>query len=254
MSGAHGGTGASRHGRTDVRAHRRTGRRARAGARAAWPVAAAVWLTVAVAAPLPAQAPDAGAILDRAVAALNRATTLRADFTQRIRDQMLGSDETSSGEFLRQRPGKFALRWSHPAGDLIVADGQALWVYLPSTAPRQVVRTNLSGKPGESADFVAEFLDHPRQRFTVSYVRADTAGSRPADVLSLIPRQANLPYQRALIWVDRTDDLVRRVEISEGSGGVRRITLDHLRVNTTIPASSFTFTPPAGVRVVDASQ
>ena len=67
-----------------------------------------------------------------------------------------------------QRPGRFAMRWRHPAGDLILSDGQALWVYLPSTAPRQVVRTNLSGKPGESADFVAEFLDHPRQRFTVT--------------------------------------------------------------------------------------
>jgi outer membrane lipoprotein carrier protein len=204
--------------------------------------------------PLAAQAPDAGAILDRAAAAMSRVTSVRADFTQRIRDQMLGTDESTSGEILQQRPGRFAMRWRHPAGDQIVADGQVLWVYLPSTAPRQVVRSTLSGKPGESADFVTEFLDHPRQRFTVSYVRADTVGTRPADVLSLVPRQGNLPYQRAVIWVDRADSLVRRVEISEGSGAVRRITLDHLRVNTALPASSFRFTPPAGTRVVDASQ
>jgi outer membrane lipoprotein carrier protein len=215
---------------------------------------AAALLIAIPAGPLAAQAPDAGAVLDRAVAAMSRVTTLRADFTQRIRDQMLGSDETSSGEILQQRPGKFAMRWHHPAGDQIIADGHVLWVYLPSTAPRQVVRSNLSGKPGESADFVAEFLDHPRQRFAVSYLRADSVGSRPADVLSLVPRQGNLPYQRALIWVDRADSLVRRVEISEGSGAVRRITLDRLRVNTTLPASTFKFTPPAGARVVDASQ
>jgi outer membrane lipoprotein carrier protein len=241
------GTGAQRHGRTDARAHGRPGRTAQT-------TLVAALLVALVAAPLAAQAPDADAILDRAVAALSRATTLRADFTQRIRDQMLGTDETSTGEFLEQRPGRFAMRWRQPPGDLILADGQALWVYLPSTAPRQAVRTTLSGKPGESADFVAEFLDHPRQRFTVSYVRADTVGARPADVLSLVPRQAtNLPYQRALIWVDAADSLVRRIEISEGSGAVRRITLDHLRINTPISASSFRFTPPAGVRVVDAS-
>jgi len=216
-------------------------------------VLVAAWLCVA--APLAAQEPDGGTILDRAVAALSRATTLRADFTQRIRDQMLGTDETSSGEFLQQRPGRFAMRWHHPAGDVIVADGQALWVYLPSTAPKQVVRTNLSGKPGESADFVAEFLDHPRQRFTVQWERSDTADARPADVISLVPRQtANLPYQRALIWVDQADSLVRRVEINEGSGAVRRITLNHLRINAPIPASAFRFTPPPGTRVVDASQ
>ena len=212
-------------------------------------------LAALAAAPLAAQAPDAGALLDGAVVALGRATTMRADFTQRIRDQMLGTDETSSGEFLQQRPGRFAMRWRRPAGDLIIADGKVLWVYLPSSAPKQAVRTALTGKPGETVDFVSEFLNHPRERFAVSYVRPDTVGSRPADVLSLVPRQAaNVPYQRALIWVDRADSLVRRVEITEGSGSVRRLTFDHLKVNTALPASAFRFTPPAGVRIVDASE
>ncbi|HXY67843.1 MAG TPA: outer membrane lipoprotein carrier protein LolA [Gemmatimonadales bacterium] len=231
-------------GRTGARRRRRTA------------VVGGLGLAVALlaAAPLAAQAPDAGAVLDGAVVALGRATTLRADFTQRIRDQMLGTDETSTGEFLQQRPGRFAMRWRRPAGDLIVADGKVLWVYLPSSAPKQAVRTNLTGKPGESADFVAEFLDHPRDRFTVSYVRPDTVAAREADVLSLVPRTANVPYQRALIWVDRADSLVRRVEITEGSGSLRRLTFDHLRVNAAIPASAFRFTPPSGVRIVDASE
>ena len=212
-------------------------------------------LAALAAAPLAAQAPDAGALLDAAVVALGRATTMRADFTQRIRDQMLGTDETSSGEFLQQRPGRFAMRWRRPAGDLIIADGKVLWVYLPSSAPKQAVRTALTGKPGETVDFVSEFLNHPRERFAVSYVRPDTVGTRPADVLSLVPRQtASVPYQRALIWVDRAYSLVRRVEITEGSGSVRRLTFDHLKVNTALPASAFRFTPPAGVRIVDASE
>jgi len=130
-----------------------------------------------------------------------------------------------------------------------------MWVYLPSSVPNQVVKTNLSGKPGESADLVAEFLDQPRQRFTVTYVRIDSVGGRAADVLSLVPRQqGTLPYRRVLIWVDREDTLVHRVEINEGSGSVRRITFDRMRTNVPIPASSFVFRPPPGLRVVDASQ
>jgi outer membrane lipoprotein carrier protein len=202
-----------------------------------------------------AQAPDPGTILDRAVETFSHVTTLRADFSQFVRDPMLGSTDTSWGEFLQQRPGKFALRWQHPKGDLIVADGRVMWVYLPSSVPNQVVKTNLSGKPGESADLVAEFLDQPRQRFTVTYVRADSVGGRAADVLSLVPRQqGTLPYRRVLIWVDREDTLVHRVEINEGSGSVRRITFDRMRTNVPIPASSFVFRPPPGLRVVDASQ
>ncbi len=202
-----------------------------------------------------AQAPDAAEILDRAVATFSHVTTLQADFRQFVRDPMLGGADTSWGEFLQQRPGKFALRWQHPKGDLIVADGQVMWVFLPSSAPNQVVKTNLSGKPGESADLVAEFLDQPRLRFAVSYIRADSVGGRAADVLSLVPRQqGTLPYRRVLIWVDREDTLVHRVEINEGSGAVRRITFDRMRVNVPIPASSFRFHVPPGVRVVDASQ
>ncbi len=206
-------------------------------------------------APAPAQSPppDAGAILDGAVAAFGRVNTLRADFTQRIRDEMLGTDETSSGELLLQRPDKFAMRWQKPPGNVVVQDGRTLWVY--TTEPRQVVRANLTGKPGESPDFMAEFLDQPRQRFAVSYLRSDSVGARPTDVLSLVPRQpGNLPYRRVLVWVDRADSLVRRIEINEGAGGLRRLTFDRVRTNVAVPASTFRYSPPKGVRVIDASQ
>jgi len=231
------------------------GRARRAGAGLARAVAAAVTVALAVwAGPAAAQQEGAGAILDGAVAAFGRATTLQADFTQFLRDPMVGTSDTSSGEFLRQSPGKFAFRWRHPNGDVILANGQVLWAYLPSSAPGQAIRSTLTGRPGESADVFAEFLDDPGQRFVVSYVRADSVGPRAADVLSLVPRQqGTLPYRRVLIWVDRADSLVRRVEINEGSGALRRIVLDHLRVNAPIPASAFVFRPPRGVRIVDAS-
>ncbi len=215
---------------------------------------AAIALGLAAPARLPAQAPDAGPVLDRAVAALRQVTTLRADFTQRIRDPMVGTDETTSGQLALRRPDKFAMRWERPKGDVILQDGQALWVYLPSTAPRQVVRTALTGRPGESMNFVEEFLDRPRDRFTITYVRADSVATRAADVLSLVPTQASATYQRVLIWVDRGDGLARRFEIEEASGVMRRITLDHLRVNVPIPASGFVFKVPNGVRVIDGSE
>jgi len=229
--------------------------RSRIAARAG--VLRALALALLAAAParaLRAQAPGATDILEGAVAAFRHAATLRADFSQLIRDPMVGSSDTSSGEFLREAPAKFAFRWRHPAGDVILSDGRVLWAYLPSSAPGQAVRTTLTGRPGESADVLAEFLDDPLARFDVRYVRADSVGEAPADVLSLVPRQqGTLPYRRVRIWVDRADSLVRRVEIDEGSGALRRILLDKLRVNVPIPASSFVFRVPKGVRVVDAS-
>jgi chaperone LolA len=214
-------------------------------------VLAAALLGGAVVGPLRAQ--DAGAILDRAVAVYARITSFRADFVQEISDPMIGGGEPSRGEFLQQRPNRFAMRWTRPRGDLILADGQYLWIYLPSSTPNQVVRSRLSGRVGESADVIAEFLDRPRERFAVSYVRADQANGREADVIALTPREREAAYARVLVWVDRQDALVRKVEITEASGAVRRLTFDRLRTNVTIPASAFVFRPPPGIRVVDAT-
>jgi outer membrane lipoprotein carrier protein len=200
-----------------------------------------------------AQTPGAPQILDRAVTAYAAVQTMRADFVQLIRDPMLDDTQTTRGEFLQQRPNKFAMRWSQPRGDLIVADGQYLWVFLPSSAPNQVVRQALTGTGAGGADIVAEFLDRPQARFTVALERPDPVGDRPADVLALTPRDRNAPYRRVLIWVDRQDALVRRVEITEATGAIRRITFDRLRTNVTIPAAAFAFQPPRGARVVDAS-
>ena len=198
-------------------------------------------------------AQNADSILNRAVAAFQEVTTLRADFVQTVRDEMIGINATSRGEFLQQRPNRFAMRWREPAGDVILSDGTWLWVYLPSTAPNQVVKSAISSQPGRTPDVVAEFLERPRERFQVTYLRSEAVRNRPADVLSFVPRQSNGPYRRVHMWIDRQDNLPHQVEITEASGAVRRVTLDRVRVNSALPASAFAFRPPAGARVVDAS-
>ena len=215
--------------------------------------AALAVLLLSAAAPLRVHAQDADAILDRAVAAFQKVATLRADFTQTVTDPMIGTNESSRGEYVAQRPNKFAMRWRHPAGDLILSDGQTLWIYLPSTTPNQVIRSSLA-RGGQSVDVLGEFLDRPREHFTIAFLKADSINRRPADVLAFTPKTANTPYRRVLVWIDRRDNLPHQVEITEASGGTRRVTLDRLQVNGAVPASLFAFTPPAGARVVDASQ
>ena len=195
---------------------------------------------------------SADSVLNRAIAAYADVRTLRASFTQSVRDPMLG-DAVTRGELMQERPNKFVMRWTEPRGDMLLADGQWLWIYLPSSAPNQVVKSAITGRAGTSPDIINEFLDRPRERFTIALLRSEAVGGRPADVLSLTPRQRTLPYSRVLAWVDRRDGLVRQVEITEASGMVRRITMDRLQVNPALPAGTFTFRPPTGARVVDAS-
>jgi len=71
------------------------------------------------------------------------------------------------------------------------------------------------------------------------------------DVIALVPRGGDLPYSEAVVWIDRKDGLLRRVEIVETSGQRRTLAFDKLAVNRGVPGREFTFSPPAGLRVVD---
>src|SRR3989442_16044332 len=71
------------------------------------------------------------------------------------------------------------------------------------------------------------------------------------DVVALTPKQQDQPYSGAVIWVDRNAGVVRRIDITEASGQQRTVILGNLKVNRGAPGREFTFSPPAGVRVVD---
>ena len=83
------------------------------------------------------------------------------------------------------------------------------------------------------------------------FVRADRIGGRTVDVVELVPMAAELPFSRALVWLDREDHLPRRLEITERRGGTRTITLSRIRTNEAVGAKDFAFDLPRGVRIVD---
>jgi outer membrane lipoprotein-sorting protein len=71
------------------------------------------------------------------------------------------------------------------------------------------------------------------------------------DVVELVPAVPDMPFTKALIWVDRENALPRRLEIHEQSGATRTLTLNNIQVNQSLPQQTFTFKVPSGARVVD---
>jgi outer membrane lipoprotein carrier protein len=198
-----------------------------------------------------ASAQDAPAIVGRAAKVYRSLGSLRADFVQMIDNPMIDSAE-SKGTLLQAGAGKFAMRFSDPPGEAIVIDGQHVWVYTPSTVPGQVVRLAVpSGGPQYGYNLLAWLLDRPAERYRASYLRSERIDGRTADVVQLVPAVPDLPFTKAVVWLDRQDALPRRLEIQEQSGASRRLDLKRIRVNESLPASSFTFKVPNGVRVVD---
>ena len=194
---------------------------------------------------------DPLAILDRASSSFDTVKTLAADFTQIVDNPMLGDPDTTRGRLYQQRPNFFAMRFSDPKNDRIVADGRRLWLYTPSTTPGQVIRTTIPGTGTTGPNLIGQFVEHPRERYTARYVRADSEAGVAVDVIALTPRVTDLPYSDATVWIAKQDGLIRRIEIVENSGQRRTIMLKNLTANKSIPTREFRYSPTAGVRVVD---
>jgi outer membrane lipoprotein-sorting protein len=199
----------------------------------------------------PLHAQDAQSIVGRSSTVYRSLASLTADFVQIIDNPMIDSAE-SRGTLIQAGPSKLSMRFTDPPGEAVVIDGQHVWVYTPSTVPDQVLRLAVpSGGPVYGYNLLAWLLDRPVERYTANYLRQEKVGSNTMDVVELIPSVPDLPFDRAVLWLDREDALPRRLEITEKSGALRTLALSKLRLNRRIPDNTFKFQVPAGARVVD---
>ncbi|MBW8839246.1 MAG: outer membrane lipoprotein chaperone LolA, partial [Gemmatimonadetes bacterium] len=177
--------------------------------------------------------------------------TARATFEQTVSNSLTGSSATARGEFQQQRPKRLSIRFTDPAGDRIVADGASVWVYLPSSAPGQVVKRS-AAEANLPFDIAGEFLTDPRSRYDVAAAGTATVSGHAAHALTLVPKSSDQRlFERATIWVDDDDGFVRQFEVVESTGVTRRVRITSLEPNVAVDRAAFTFTPPPGTRVID---
>lgn len=200
---------------------------------------------------LAAARPRQADLLDRAVAAWAKVKTARATFEQTINNPLTGRTLTASGEYQQERPAKLAVRFADPANDRIVADGKFVWLYLPSTAPDQVIKTPQSAAGTGTVDLTAQFLTSPRTRYNIEPVGTQTVSGRATHGFNLVPKNTTgAAFLAASVWIDDDDATIRQFEVTDQSGVQRKVRLTSFKTNVPVDAKAFVFTPPAGVRVI----
>ena len=192
--------------------------------------------------------------IDRAVAAWAKVKTARGSFEQAVNNSVTGGSATARGDFQQDRPNRLAIRFTEPAGDVIIADGKAIWIYLPSSTPGQVIKRPAADRSAVPIDLTGEFLSAPRSKYDIADGGKQSVDGHTAYVLKLVPRKGtSAPFTRATVWVDEDDGIIRQFEVEESSGITRRIHLTTLNLNAAVDRGAFSFTPPKGVKVVDQS-
>ena len=204
-------------------------------------------LLVAPARPAAAQQ-SVETVVDKAAATYARVKTVRARFEQRLTNPLTGSTIVQQGTMQQRLPNELSVAFSNPKGDRIVADGRALWVYTPSSAPGQVIKLPVGAGSAGGMDLAGQFFDAPKRRYTMSDAGRATVSGRATRAVNLVPRQ-QMQFTRAIVWIDTADGTLRQFEVTEPSGLVRRVTLSDIKVNGPVDKGAFSFTVPKGVKV-----
>lgn len=167
----------------------------------------------------------------------------RAQFTQQVLDKNGKVQQSASGTLSFARPGKFRWEYQKPYAQLIVGDGERLWVYDKELA--QVTVKRLEGALGSSPAALLAGSNDIEQ-----YYNLNAKGvSRGLDWLEAYPKEPESMFQK--VRMGFKGNTLDTMELYDQLGQVTVIRFSRIERNPKLPADSFTFTPPAGVDVIE---
>lgn len=179
---------------------------------------------------------------------LTQTTTARGAFEQRTTraDATAGAAparaQLSQGSFEFQRPGRF--RWSYvkPYQQLIVSDGEHLYLYDQDL--NQVTIKPLQGALPSSPASILFGTNDFEHEFEVS---DDGVHDGLAWILAR-PRAKDTPFER--IQIGFHDGLPGAMRLTDSFGNLTVLTLSAIERNPVLDPARFTFTPPPGADVL----
>jgi outer membrane lipoprotein carrier protein len=183
-----------------------------------------------------------GATLERLRAFVRDTQTARASFTQAVTDKNGRAVQQASGEFAIARPGKF--RWSvdQPYKQLLVGDGERVWIYDEDL--NQVVKRRNDQAMGTTPAALLAGKDDVERAFEWR----DLPAADGLDWLGATPKNKESAFSDIRLGFDASG--LAALEIFDNFGQRTLIRLTRLERNPKLAAELFKFTPPKGADVV----
>jgi outer membrane lipoprotein carrier protein len=168
--------------------------------------------------------------------------TMRATFTQTVSDASGRRVAQASGEFAIARPGRFRWNVEKPYKQLLVGDGERVWIY-DQDLNQVVVRNNDRALGTTPAALLAGKEEVERAFDWKSLPAADGL-----EWLGATPKDRDSTFSELRLGFDSSG--LAALEVVDNFGQHTSIRLANLERNPKLGADLFRFTPPAGADVV----
>jgi outer membrane lipoprotein carrier protein len=178
--------------------------------------------------------------LDRFVASTASA---RAEFQQTVLDAKGTTVQQARGTMEFQRPGRFRWTYVKPYEQLIVGDGEKLWIY--DRDLKQVTVRSL----GEALGATPAALLAGSNDLHASFHLKEGGKGQGLEWVEATPKARETPFQRIRMGFDGAGTLVA-MELEDGLGQTTAFRFSNLQRNPAIDPARFRFAPPPGTDVI----
>lgn len=168
--------------------------------------------------------------------------TLKADFHQSLYDENLSPLEDSRGTFLLSRPDRFRWDYRQPEAQLIVADGEKVWIYDRDLS--QVTVRDMGAALGATPAMLLSSDRPVDENFEVSELQS----SGGLEWIGLKPRLSDTGFSHVRLGLAR--NVLELMELIDSFGQLTRIQFSNIERNPRIDPGAFQFDPPKGVDII----
>jgi outer membrane lipoprotein carrier protein len=180
--------------------------------------------------------------IDQLRAFVDGARTGKATFRQVVAGKSGRVPQASSGTFAFARPGKFRWSYDKPYAQLLVGDGDKLWIY--DRDLNQVIIKKLDRALGATpASLLAG-----SNAFETNFVLIDGGNSDGIEFVEAEPKSADTGFDH--IRIGFKENLPRTMELHDSFGQLTQLTFDTFERNPAIDPALFRFSPPPGADVI----
>ena len=166
----------------------------------------------------------------------------RADFEQKVYDRSAKLVQESRGSFVFLRPGRFRWTYAKPFPQVIVGDGERVWIYDEDL--RQVTVRRTARALGATPAALLAGASEIEKTFELS-----EAGEKGGLAwLEARPRESEAGFERVRLGLGVAG--VEAMELVDHFGQTTVLRFSNIARNPKFEGSEFRFTPPEGVDVL----
>jgi outer membrane lipoprotein carrier protein len=184
---------------------------------------------------------DVAARVDRHYNSLH---SLKAGFTETYRG--MGMNRTESGTLLLLKPGKMKWDYSAPPGKIFLLDGKYAWFYTQGDSRVQRIPAKRLDDLRSPLRFL---LGHTELEKEIDHLAVSPATNGGYTFAGVPKGQENRIKQLALTVT--AEGVITAIDVDEMSGALTHFTFSGEQTNVAVPPSTFQFTPPPGIPVID---